>query len=142
MNTIKTIISRIISDSKQCKTALLILVIYFSITQLMFHCSCPSVLFFGLPCPACGLTRAGIELLTGHFAAAASYNTTIYLWVPFLLYCFVFRYVLGRKVPYCLLFAALISLATIAIFLYRLLNGATIPVDYSGIFRHLLLLAE
>jgi len=142
MKTIKFIFSRIISDIKNCKLALLILVLYFLSTQSVFHCSCPSVLFFGLPCPACGLTRAGIELLKGHFADAASYNITIYLWMPFLLYCVVFRYVIGKKIPHALLLTALICFATMLSFFHTVLIGETVPVNYPGILRQLLLLAE
>jgi hypothetical protein len=28
---------------------------------------CPSVILLGIPCPGCGLTRAGRLLITGHF---------------------------------------------------------------------------
>jgi len=42
--------------------------LYFIIATLLFGHVSPVMIFLGLPCPACGLTRAGMLLLTGRFA--------------------------------------------------------------------------
>jgi hypothetical protein len=43
--------------------------------------SCPTRVATGIPCPGCGLTRATIALLTGHFAEALHWHPL----VPFML---------------------------------------------------------
>ncbi len=39
-----------------------------SIVDYIFNTVCISTILFGVPCPACGMTRAAKLLLTGHFA--------------------------------------------------------------------------
>ena len=42
--------------------------LYFILTNLIFGTVCPTMFLFGVPCPACGMTRAGVAFLTGRFA--------------------------------------------------------------------------
>jgi len=49
---------------------ILLVILYFVIANLIFGYICPSMIFVGLPCPACGLTRAGILFFTGNFLAS------------------------------------------------------------------------
>ena len=56
------------------KFALLGLVIYFTVTQLALGQTCPSKVIFGLPCPGCGLTRAGLSFFTGRFSESLHMN--------------------------------------------------------------------
>ena len=41
---------------------------YFVIANMLFGYISPTMILFGLPCPACGLTRAGWLLFTGNIA--------------------------------------------------------------------------
>jgi hypothetical protein len=43
---------------------------------------CPVAGVLGWPCPGCGLTRAALALLGGHFAAAWRFHPLIYVVVP------------------------------------------------------------
>jgi hypothetical protein len=43
---------------------------------------CPTALFFGVPCPGCGLTRATLALLSGDFAAAFRFHPLAPLLAP------------------------------------------------------------
>jgi len=42
--------------------------VYYFAANAIFGTISPSMIFLGLPCPACGLTRAGILFATGNFA--------------------------------------------------------------------------
>jgi len=44
------------------------LVLYYAIANFLFGYVCPSMIVAGLPCPACGMTRAGILLFSGRIA--------------------------------------------------------------------------
>lgn len=46
--------------------SILIIVIALLLLNYIFGSVCPSVIFLGIPCPACGLTRATTLLITGH----------------------------------------------------------------------------
>jgi hypothetical protein len=62
----------------QVAISLLALTAYFAITGSMFDEVCPSKIFFGVPCPGCGLTRAGVSMARLDFAGAWKLNPMIY----------------------------------------------------------------
>jgi hypothetical protein len=43
---------------------------------------CPTAFFWGVPCPGCGLTRATLALLQGHFAQALAYHPLVLVFAP------------------------------------------------------------
>jgi hypothetical protein len=67
-------IKNFLSDLYHNRIAILCIIIYMSVTQYLFHSVCPIAILFGFPCPACGLTRAGISFLTAHFSTAFQMN--------------------------------------------------------------------
>lgn len=134
--------SRFLQDIHNNHTALIILLVYFAVTQTIFHTVCPFAILTGIACPACGLTRASLLLFTGHFAAAAQLNLTVFLWVPFLLYLCIFRYFVGKHPPFALPLATVIGLLTILYYIMRLLNQNLPPVPCEGIFHLKLLVAN
>lgn len=123
MNQFKSIFYRILQDIFQIRLALSVLLIYCLMTQLIFHTVCPWMIVTHMPCPACGLTRAGISFVLLHFADAGGWNPAIYLWIPYLLYLIVFRYVLGKHPKNALLLAAIVSIMTCALFALRIYYG-------------------
>ena len=133
-----SILSAILKDIYSIRYALLILLPYAIITQIIFHTICPFAIITGLPCPGCGLTRAGILVLTGQFHAATQANATIYLWMPFLIYLFVFRYLLSRKVPLATALTILVCLISLGYFLLRVFEGTVVSVPCNGILQLLI----
>jgi hypothetical protein len=43
---------------------------------------CPTAGLFGIPCPGCGLTRATVAALSGHFSHAFELHPLVYLVAP------------------------------------------------------------
>ena len=60
----------IAKEARKFILPIVLIIIYFILSNIIFGYVCPSMIFVGLPCPACGLTRAGILLLTGNFLAS------------------------------------------------------------------------
>lgn len=52
---------------------------------------CPTALFFGIPCPGCGLTRATLALLHGDVGTALRLHPLVFVLTP------VFAYALGAS---------------------------------------------
>lgn len=52
---------------KKYRLSLVLLIITLLITNSLTGSVCYSVILFGIPCPACGLTRAAKLMITGHF---------------------------------------------------------------------------
>lgn len=136
------ILSAIKTDISNIRVALIFIIIYFAVTQTVFHTVCPFAILTGLSCPACGLTRAAFLLLTGHFTIAAQLNLTVYLWIPFLLYLCTFRYFVGKRAPFALPIAAIIGILTILYFILRNLYGTSLPVPCEGILPLKLLVQD
>ena len=66
------------------------------------------VIVFGLPCPGCGMVRALLYVLKGQFSEALYINPSVYLWIVFLLYIFVVRYILGKPLKHMVLYVTVI----------------------------------
>ena len=66
------------NDIKKAKWAIIFIIAYFVLGSRMMHSVCPLVWLTGFPCPACGLTRAGIRLLHLDFAGAWQMHPFIY----------------------------------------------------------------
>ena len=115
------IISRIKLDIRNNGIGLLGVVLYFACSLLFFREVCPMLIVTGLPCPACGLTRAGLLLLQGDFAGAFSMHPFIYVWIAFALSFVYNRYIRGRKMPWALQLLVIIILAMVVYYGYRML---------------------
>ncbi|MBQ7372253.1 MAG: DUF2752 domain-containing protein [Blautia sp.] len=111
------------------------LILYSAITYLVFHTFCPLVIAFGYSCPACGLTRAGISLLHGNFRLAITYNAMIFIWIPYLLWILVFRYLLGKPVLYYKIITIFTGVSTFFYYLFRIISGTLIKAGYPGLFQ-------
>lgn len=100
--------------------ALVIITIYIIVTQIIFGSVCPMVIIFKYPCPACGLTRACISILTGHFEKAIEYNITAYLWMPLILWFFIMRYFVRKEKIHWELPVIMVGIVTILYYVYRI----------------------
>lgn len=129
------ILSRLKRDICQVRCALIVFLVYAVPAQCFFHTTCPFAILTGFSCPGCGLTRAGIHLLKGEFSAALELHPMIFLWVLLLLYFFIFRYILGRRIRLALPLVLLSSLATLVHYFCRLSVGIQVPVSCEGILR-------
>ena len=97
LSKVEKIIRRVWADIRHAKVAIAFFVIYCALTNLLFHAYCPFKLLTGIPCPGCGLTRAGLSLLTLHFKKAWYYHPMIFLIVPELMALMLWRYVLCKR---------------------------------------------
>ena len=138
MKQLRSTLKRLAVDIHRTKFALCILLLYMVITQALFHTVCPFALLFGFPCPACGLTRAGLFLLSGQFSAAFTVNAAICLWVPFLLYLILFRYFLGKKPPLAMTLSVSVCLMTVLFYLLRLVQGNLVDIPCKGLLPELI----
>lgn len=97
MKTLILCLRDIWKDIKQMKWALVLLVIYWAFTRLIFGEFCLMRILTGLPCPGCGATRAAFLVFCLKWKEASQMNPTIFLWIPFLLYLLWQRYLAGER---------------------------------------------
>ena len=97
MKYTKTVCGRIVADVKEYGIAVVVLFVYAGISNLVFHAFCPLIIFCGLPCPGCGVTRAAVSLMTGRWQQAWQLNPVVFPIAIAAVYFGWNRYLLGRK---------------------------------------------
>lgn len=113
----------IISDLKKYWKPLVFTALYFVFAKLLFNQICPSKIFFGLPCPGCGMSRALFLFFTFH-PIKAFFMHPLFVFVILLVVVFVvMRYFLfvsvsKLKMPVVVLMISAIILFVIRIILY------------------------
>lgn len=131
-------------DIKEARWAIISIIAYFVIMKTIFHTVCPMVLFTGFPCPACGLTRAGVKLLKLDFSGAFLMHPFIYPIMMLVLCFFVEHYVLLRKEQtISKWFAIIIMVGMIVFYIWRMITQFpdVPPMTYyrHNVIRYLLL---
>lgn len=94
---VKTVRERVAADMKEYGMAIVALMIYTVVVNMVFHAFCPLIIFSGIPCPGCGVSRATAYFLTGRWWQAWQMNPMVF---PIVLAAGYFgwnRYLLGRK---------------------------------------------
>lgn len=94
---IKSACARVTADIKEYGPAVLILLLYTAVSNLLFDAFCPLIIVCGLPCPGCGVSRATAYFLSGRWQQAWQMNPMVF---PIAAAAFYFawnRYLLGRR---------------------------------------------
>lgn len=115
-------IGMIKADLWSIRYVILVLVVYFFLAWNFFYSSCPFVMITGLPCPGCGLSRAGFCLLRGEFTAAWHLHPFIY-GIALLAAAFVIRrYVLQKEVRSLQKWLILLLAGMLVFYIYRMIR--------------------
>ena len=107
-------------DLKDYRGVWLTVAIYFFVVWTFFDTSCIFVQMTGLPCPACGLTRAGVAVMHGNLALAWQQHLFIYPVLLLVLVAVVRRYILKRSNKILTRWAILIIIGMIIYYFYRM----------------------
>ena len=103
-------------DIMSVRRALILLSVCFAFLWCLTGSICPMYAFTGIPCPGCGLTRAGICLLTLDLTGAFRMNPFIFPVAALLILWAVCRYILRKKIPFWLIWCASAVLAAMILF--------------------------
>lgn len=109
-------------DVKKNKTALILIAVYFGFMELVLHNGCPMVVLTGFPCPACGLTRAGIHFLKGEWIQAWNLNLFIFPIAAFALTAVIKRYFQQESLDFMKKYVIILIAAMTAYYIYRMMT--------------------
>lgn len=109
-------------DLKRIWLAIAAFGFYFFMGRKFLYSLCPSVIFTGFPCPACGLTRAAFCILKGNFADAWYLNPFAYVIWLFVLWFGVRRYLLQKETKSFVKWLAVIIVGMIVFYIYRMIR--------------------
>lgn len=118
----KRVCCRIINDLLNYKWAIVFLGLYNVCVRYFFKAYCPMLIFCGLPCAGCGMTRAIFYIMTGRVKRGMVLNPAAPLWILFFFYAFINRYLREKKGKIFYLILSIACVMTIAMYLYRMLT--------------------
>lgn len=102
---------------------ILLCVFSLNLLYLLFGSICPSKIFIGMPCPACGMTRAFVLILLGRWNEAWELQPMVGA-VMFGAGLFIYlRYIKACNMKYFKICAVVIIMAAFFLFGYRILNN-------------------
>lgn len=113
---------QIIKDIKNFYPAAIVFGIYNIAVRKLFHAYCPFLIFTGFPCAGCGMTRAVFYILTGRFRRGMALNPAAPMWILFLIWFFMERYLRRRTPKHVKAVSAAVVLVTVGIYAYRMVN--------------------
>ncbi|MCL1988229.1 MAG: DUF2752 domain-containing protein [Firmicutes bacterium] len=111
-----------VRHNKNYFVAIVILATYYFVANYFFGYVSPTMIIAGLPCPACGFTRAGLLFFSGNFAASFAMHP---LFLPTLLFgavsvvCLLYN---KKSVKYLKIGVIVLLLAAILVYIYRMIN--------------------
>lgn len=100
--------------------AVVALLIYTVVTNLVFHAFCPLIIFCGIPCPGCGVSRATACFLTGRWQQAWQLNPMIFPLAITAVYFGWNRYLMGSRAKGIKAMIAVLSALMIVVYGVRM----------------------
>lgn len=99
-----------------------ICIITLFILDYVFHTVCFSTLIFGIPCPACGITRATKLLLTGQIKESFYMHPLLIIFIITSAFCLIIKKVLKKCRFFLKLYGIIWLVIFIAFYIYRMAN--------------------
>lgn len=96
------------------------IVLYYLIATAIFGYVSPTMIFFGLPCPACGMTRAGMLFLTFNFAESFRMHPLFVPAAVFIIWYIICNIFWPDKHRWVQVPAVLLFIGLIAVYIYRM----------------------
>jgi len=112
---------RIRTDIRQYWKAAVAFCMYVLSVQTLFGRFCPMLLFCGLPCPGCGMTRAFFLVLQLRFAEAYQMHPLVYGWIALGIVFCVRRYVMGKEVKSLQKYVIVLLAVMVVFYIYRMI---------------------
>ena len=137
---LKRILSIIKKDLKENYVLLITIFLAWLLIRWLTHAFCPSVIVCGLPCPGCGLTRAGKALMVLDFATAWERNPAIYVWGIYLAAALFQHYFREKPLRSLTPLLLIVIAVTVIVYIYRMLY--MFPGEPPLIYREENLLAK
>ncbi|MCL2048582.1 MAG: DUF2752 domain-containing protein [Defluviitaleaceae bacterium] len=120
--------------------------IYFIFVNMLFGYACPSMIFVGLPCPACGLTRAGLLFLSGNFAESLKLHPLFVPVVAFTACAMAVKHMKPEKAEMLKTFTIVFLLIFISVYIFRMVklfpHHAPMVVNSNSVLHNIINLIE
>ena len=109
-------------DIKKAKGVILAITLFYILFMQVSYSTCPFIMTTGIPCPFCGMTRAGISILKGDFGLAFQLNPMIYGIVVLCTAFVIVRYIARKSLRLLRPLLVLFFIVTFLVYFYRMWN--------------------
>ena len=124
MERLKMAGRRLGQDMYELRYAFLGIAVYYLLVHFLFGQFCPVMIFFHFPCPGCGMTRALLLVLRGHWAEAWQLQPLVYGWMVLGFWFGFERYIRNQKSSVLMKgYLIFLLLAVLGLYFWRLLHG-------------------
>ena len=132
--SIQEIWMRIRQDLKTYHRGLFLAAAYLGITSALGIPVCPMVLFWGLPCPGCGMTRAALLFFKGKWNTAWQMHPFFFVLLVLAAVAAAFRYGAGHSMPGFKRIVPAVLILSILFYVYRMIRyfPGQEPMTYSS----------
>lgn len=120
--TMKEAFSLMWKDIKDYKWMLITIAGYFFVIWKFFRSSCILVELTGFPCPACGLTRAGLSVVRGDLHTAWSLHPFIFLVILLAIAAIIKRYFLKQTLGSLKKWLIILLAGLLVFYIYRMIR--------------------
>ena len=114
---------RLREDLYELRYALLGIAIYYITVHVTFGQFCPIMIMLHFPCPGCGMTRAFLLVLSGHWQQAWQLQPLVYGWILLAALFVMNRYLLNKKPKILTYFLIVLLVGTLFLYVYRICFG-------------------
>lgn len=111
-----TAFKRIWTDIMNGKWVILGIALFYIVLMQVSYSTCPTLMLTGIPCPFCGMTRAGFSLLRGDIALAFELNPMIFGVIILVIAFIIVRYFTDKSLK--VLKPLIVALAVIGLLVY------------------------
>ena len=130
-----------LKDVKNAKIGILVALCYLAVMEIVLHNGCPFVVITGFPCPACGLTRAGLHVLRGEWMQALQMNVFIFPIMILAIAAVVRRYFLQKSLKCLVKYTMFLLLCMVLYYIYRMVilfpGQAPMTYYYNNLVHHI-----
>jgi hypothetical protein len=115
-------------------TGILLCGIYLCVMKFLFGVTCLFRLVTGLPCPGCGMTRAGFLCIQGRFMESLQMNAFFLLGAFFLFFGIILKKTLKKGSIFVNVYAIMVLALLLTYYGYRMMRyfPETEPLTYWG----------
>lgn len=96
--------------------------VFFAAMQLIFGTIAPTMIFFGLPCPACGMTRAGLYFLRGDFSGSFAMHPLLVPGAAFCAAWVALRFLRPDRIKVLQVPGIILLVIFLAVYVYRMVS--------------------
>lgn len=109
-----------IEDIKKVLPAFIIIGLYVIVAEIVFGHVSPTMVLFGLPCPACGMTRAGLLFFGGNFADSFAMHPLFLPGFVFILCAMAFKFFKREWISKLTVPGIVLIVVFLAFYVYRM----------------------